>query len=396
MTPLTKRQILFRVAVITIGIEISLAFIGIGVFKHFVPFPPGLSNEQSYHYGHDFVVFYSAAELTLDGRPGAAYKLESLRSKQEQTVGRDLEFAPWVYPPTFLLVVLPFGLLPYIGAYMLWCASNVAAGAVAGWQVVRRWWSPALVLLFPATWLNLFAGQNGGITAGLMLGGLGLLNRHPVAAGVLFGLVSYKPQFGLLLPIALAAGRHWSAFAAAAATVIGFAGVSAVAFGMEPWRMFISQLRGDWATQSDIFWWFSVTVYPMARSLGLAPAAATTLQAASALVSIVVVAYVWHRRMSLEAQAAALTFGTLLATPRALMYDLALLVIPLFFLVGRMIRRATPADWMFLGLLWLCPLAGHFGFEYLQIQFWPVLIAAALAYSLYRAGGASPHRAMAD
>jgi hypothetical protein len=54
-------------------------------------------------------------------------------------------------------------------------------------------------------------GQNSTWTPGLFGGGLSLLERRPLLAGGLLGLLIYKLQLGLLIPVALLAGRHWRA-----------------------------------------------------------------------------------------------------------------------------------------------------------------------------------------
>ena len=386
-----RRRSLTRIAIIVICAELALAFTLIGIYKHFVPYPPGLSNEQGYHYGHDFIVYYATAQMTLDGDAAAVYELEKIHAVQNAIIQRKVPYAPWVYPPTFLLLILPFGFLPYIGAYTAWCVSSIAVGAAAGWTVLRRWWVPFLVIFFPATWLNLFAGQNGGITAGLMLGGLGLLHRHPIMAGALFGLMSYKPQFGLLIPLALATGRHWVSFASAAVTVVGFAAISFFAFGGEPWAMFLAQFQSDWIAQSEILWWKSVTIYPMARLIGLGPTTASAVQIASTLVAVGLVVHCWRRTTTPELQAASLAFGTLLATPRAMMYDLTLLLIPLFFVLARMVRHSSVADWTFVALLWLCPMVGFFIFENTNFQIWPVGLWAGMLFCIRRYSAPFPN-----
>src|SRR5262249_10756805 len=58
-----------------------------------------------------------------------------------------------------------------------------------------------------------------------------LVDRRPLVAGVLFGALCYKPHFGLLIPVALAAGRRWHAFAAAFVSVAAFLLLSLVLFG---------------------------------------------------------------------------------------------------------------------------------------------------------------------
>jgi hypothetical protein len=384
MKSLTKRRHLIRIAIIVLGLEVAAAFTCIGIYKHFVPHPPGLSNEQTYHYGHDFIVYYAAARMTLNGLSDGAYDLDALHQEQKKALDRDVPFAPWVYPPTFLLIVLPFGLLPYVAAYAAWCVTNIGACVLAGWSVLNRWWGSLLVVLFPATWLNIFAGQNGGLTAGLMLGGLGLLHKHPVPAGILFGLMSYKPQFGLLLPLALAVGRHWCAFVTASASVFCFAVLSYLSFGADSWTMFLSQMRSSWTTQSEILWWKSVTMYPFFRLLGLSTAAAAALQAVSTLLAVGLVIYSWRRPRNDELRAASLAFGTLLATPRAMMYDLTLLLVPFCFLLPRVRSSSSLQDWTFLALLWLCPMIGFFIFESIEFQFWGVALWTALLFGMLR------------
>jgi hypothetical protein len=92
--------------------------------------------------------------------------------------------------------------------------------------------SPLAAASLPAVFINIAHGHNGFLTAALFGGGLLLLERREMLAGILFGLLCYKPQFGVLIPLALAAGgvcgarferikatRAMSPFTAAAANV---------------------------------------------------------------------------------------------------------------------------------------------------------------------------------
>src|SRR6185437_7428179 len=54
--------------------------------------------------------------------------------------------------------------------------------------------------------------------------------RRPVLSGILFGLLAYKPQFGLLIPVALLMAGQWRAISAAALTVIALMAVTTLAF----------------------------------------------------------------------------------------------------------------------------------------------------------------------
>src|SRR5258707_10279692 len=106
---------------------------------------------------------------------------------------------------------MPLGLMAYVPALLAWLA--------AGWYAFYRALRLAmpgqgtllLALAAPAVFINAVGGQNGTWTAALFGGGLGLLERRPLLAGGLLGLLIYKPQLGLLIPVALLAGRHWRA-----------------------------------------------------------------------------------------------------------------------------------------------------------------------------------------
>ena len=77
-----------------------------------------------------------------------------------------------------------------------------------------------LALAFPAVYVNLAHGQNGFLSAALLGGSLLILDQRPKLAGVLIGLLAYKPQFGVLIPLVLIATGRWTVIAAAAATVL--------------------------------------------------------------------------------------------------------------------------------------------------------------------------------
>ena len=91
---------------------------------------------------------------------------------------------------------------------------------------------------FPAVFVNVGHGQNGFLTAALLGGALQLLDRRPSLAGVLIGFLAYKPQFGLLIPLALLAGKRWITIAAAAATVAALIALSVVMLGTDVWHAF--------------------------------------------------------------------------------------------------------------------------------------------------------------
>jgi len=401
--PASKLRSITITGIVVLCAELAIVFSYDGILKHFFVDGPGLVNKLNSYYGHDFLAYYATAKIALNGNAAAAYDAATITTVQSTIIGAGRVYAPWVYPPTFLFVVLPFGLLPYFWAYIAWSAANIIAGIIAGAAVLRRYWMPVVAILAPLTWLNIFAGQNGGIFAAFMLGGLGLINRSPVTAGILFGIMSLKPQFGILIPIALAAGRYWTCLFAMISCAIGLAVLAYLMFGISPWLEFVALLtkaisaKDEFSaiapaleittdgSQSEVLWLRSVTIFAMARLVGLGPTDAIILQALSALLVIGIVIYSWYNQKTLELRATILGIGTLLATPRAMIYDLSFLMVPMFFALGRLAHaNSRLPDWVFLALLWLCPAAGFFIFEVARFQIWPILLWAAILYCMMR------------
>ena len=68
-------------------------------------------NVEGKPLGYDFVSFWSASALTLEGTPEGSYQPERIPEAGRRAIP-DLETQViWSYPPTFHLVVLPLALL---------------------------------------------------------------------------------------------------------------------------------------------------------------------------------------------------------------------------------------------------------------------------------------------
>src|SRR6201992_438824 len=183
--------------------------------------------------GTDFSSFYAAGSLALEGHAADAYTPAAHYAREQKLFGEKTPYYSWNYPPVFLLVAAPLALLPYplalalfqaagFGLYLLVIAA-ILAPARRRDPVFERNWLP-VAAAFPAVFINLGHGQNGFLTAGLFGAALLALPQRPVLSGILFGLLAYKPQFGLLIPFALLTGGQWRAMIAAGLTAIALAG----------------------------------------------------------------------------------------------------------------------------------------------------------------------------
>jgi len=181
----------------------------------------------------------------------------------------------------------------------------------------------------PAAFWNLLSGQNGYFTASLLVWGLTLVDRRPVFAGILLGMLCYKPQLGILLPVALVAGGHWRALAAAAVCAALLAGMSVIALGTDIWIGFFDQmdLQRRLMQVTALSWPRVLTVFVMLRLAGAGLTMAYLIQGLSTISAAAAVAVLWHSRCPLRIKAAGLAVGTFLATPYAWDYDMVVLVL---------------------------------------------------------------------
>ena len=296
-------------------------------------------------YQMDFVSYWAGAQLAVAGNPAGAYDVALHRAVELGAI--PLHGAlPFAYPPCFLLLIAPFGLLSYPVAAFDWVLLTFAAYCAA----LRRW-APAmpwLALSFPPLLVNVITGQAGFLTAALLIGAMALLPKRPLAAGILLGLLIVKPQLGLVLPLALLAGREWRAIAGAAASSIGLVVLSILIFGWAPYQAWLgnADFIASIASEGLAGWHRMASVYGALRMAGLASGAAWVIHAAVAMAAAGAACLIWYRKADLGARAGALAAATALASPYLFVYDTLILVVPFLWLVGR------GRHWLLLGLVW--------------------------------------------
>ncbi len=251
-------------------------------------------------------------------------------------------------------------------------------------------------LAFPGVFVNLGHGQNGFLTCGLLGGGLLLLEKRPVLAGILFGLMAYKPQFGLLLPLALLAGGHWRAIFAAALTVAGTAALSYFIFGAQTWDAFFGSfaLTQHYVLEEGGTGWEKIqSVFSAVRMLGGGIGLAYAAQGAFAVVAAVAVIWIWRKPVDMALKGAALATATLMATPYVLDYDLVVLALPIAWLTAQGLRAGfLPWEKIMLLTAWLLPLFSRMIGQYLHVPVAPVLLALLLTIIVRRARVALENR----
>ena len=285
----------------------------------------------------DFANVYAAGKLVLDGHPATAYDWDAHKRVQEIVLGQSFDgYFGWHYPPPFLFIAATLAKLPYTAAFAGWMALSFIPYLLTIRALTDHRIGWVIACAFPVVLVNAIIGQNGFLTASLIGGTLYLMPKRPIFAGVCLGLLTYKPQYGLLFPFVLIASGNWRTFFSATVTAIAVAAISWVAFGTETWVAFFHWLpRASQAFLSDGFAEFGKmqSALSLMRFLGGSDRLAWTLQwSVTGVVAVVLIA-VWRKRLPFEIKAAALATGTLLATPYLYLYDMVVLAIPMALMI---------------------------------------------------------------
>jgi hypothetical protein len=251
-----------------------------------------------------------------------------------------------------------------------------------------------LALAYPSVLINIGHGQNGFLTAALLGGALILLDRRPLAAGILLGLLAYKPQYGVFLPIVLAVSGRWRSFAAAAITVVVLTIVTTLVFGPSVWQAFLASThftRTVVLEQGNTGWYKIQSIFAWARMWGAPIPLAYALQGIALLSIGAALAWLWRSPASYPLKASALCLGTILATPYSFDYDMMVLAPAIAFLaVDGFMRGFGPWEKSMLAALWLVPLIAR---SIAQVSLIPLGVPAMLAVFVLILRGAGLGRA---
>jgi len=311
-----------------IAITLARCFVAAAAIGYLVNLYPQtldhLTDGDGRPFGDDFVNYWSAAWLALHGRAGEIYDVHAFHAFEQSVVGPAISGYHYSYPPVMLLLCAPFALIPYVPALFVWLGASWAAFYRVLKDVMPGRGALLLALAVPAVLVNAVGGQNGAWTAAFLGGGLSLLERRPWLAGVPFGLMVYKPQLAILLPVALAAGRKWRTFFATGATAAVLLGASVLMFGTELWAHYFrnAEVLRRVILESDEVVGRMVSVFVAVRPLGASVEAAYIIQGVFGLVACAAVALVWFKDAPAGLRYAVLLLGTCLATPYLQDYDL--------------------------------------------------------------------------
>ena len=313
----------------------------------------------------DFCWIWASGTLAASSNPALIYDPAAFTAALDALFGPgECKFLHFSYPPTVLFFNYPFGLLPYMTAFAVWIVATVVLYLGAVYAIIPRPAALIAALTPMAVPVNVLFGHNGFLTAGLIGLSLVFVERRPWLCGILFALLTYKPQFGVLFPLALLASRNWRTLCWATASSVALSAAAAAAFGYQGWPSFVDLLWHRNSTLSpDGVGLELQSIYGLLHWAGVSTWLSWTVHLAVAIVVAIAVCAVWAEPIPHSLKAAILSIGALTVTPYVLRYDLCILSIPVAFLVKDGLSRGFLAGertviliCLAAFLLWLAPM----------------------------------------
>ena len=288
----------------------------------------------------DFANYWTAANLMFEGKTMDLFSPQPVYfAHLRATFGDAFPWHNWSYPPHFLLLIWPLGFFAYKAALLIFMAVTGALFAIAYRTFIGERSIIAWVAVGPFIAHNFWVAQNGYFSAALALGALALRDRRPVVAGILLGLLTIKPQLGLLFPFLLLAERRWTVIASAVLSTISLVGLSAAIFGVDAWRGYITEvlpyqtfvmrnLEGAFLTMVP-------SVYAALRNWTVGPDPALAVHVVvAAPIAVILIAALFRAASARDRDILVLT-GTFIITPYALTYALGLFAAALGLMATR-------------------------------------------------------------
>lgn len=275
----------------------------------------------------DFSNYWIASRLMLSGEALDLFRgHETYFAHMQAVFGADYPWHSWSYPPSYLLFLGPLGLMPHSLSMAAFLFVTLVLYLHSVSIIAGRVQALVVLLLVPFLYANIIYAQNGFLIGALILYGLGLRESRPWLAGLAIGLLTVKPQLGLLFPLLLLYERRWIVIISASATAIALVLISSLLFGIEAWTGYLAHtLPYQTFVMRELggsFLHLLLSLYGWLRLEGVEAAVALPIHIGFAVVALSAYGFSLFLAPDKVARSLCLVIASLLITPYALAYDL--------------------------------------------------------------------------
>ncbi len=302
----------------------------------------------------DFRVYWAAGKMALDGDLLGVFDTERLTAVHNVN---PQYWMPWLYPPGFLFLVAPLGAVSFATGFAIFSLLTVTLMTLAVRPFAAGSWVAWLAFsIAPAYLPMLVQGQNGLIwLAGLLAAFAALRDERWILAGIFIGLLTIKPQYGLLIPVALVAAGLWRTFLSASATTLVVAAVPTIWTGLDYWGLFIQRMGEyhDTITTTLPSYALAVSPFSLFVQLGVDHGSALVAQGFVTLSLAICVFLIWRvRRVCFDTKAASLLIASFLGTPIMWYNETSFMALVGLFMIRAGLLGRSSLQMLLLLLLW--------------------------------------------
>lgn len=310
-------------------------------------------------YGRDFANLWTGARAVFEGKTALLYDIEAYQAMQRDMLAHPIAGHNFSYPPHVLLLIWPFGLMPYGIALALWSAVSLGAFFAASRPYLADVSMPSiLALLMPAALVNLWAGHYGLLISAGMLFVWRNIDRMPARSGMVLALLTIKPHLGILIPLVLALRGKWKVFWVAAGATLLLLVVSTVAFGTTAWSDYLTKVPEYQVALLDhgagLYRLMMPTVYNGFVLAGWG-GVALPFQLAAGGFGVAVVFFVHRAGVPMTTLGLVATTATFLVLPYAFNYDMGIVCLAALLGMQAANEDALPAERLSYAVVYLSP-----------------------------------------
>lgn len=361
---------------------------------------PGLFDRAGNIKFQDFLVFQISAQLIARGHADQLYDDHVLAREIRASVGRDTHvYLQYFYGPQVVVPFIPFSSLPFLILAGSWATLSLAVYFLCVYLIWKR--CPALqryrglmivcALAYPPLFHFFVRGQLSVVVLLCITAAyLALERRHDFLGGIALGLLAFKPQFLVAIPLVLLLAQAWRILAGLTISATVQLAATSICFGrsvMEP--HFARLLHSALYPASTEVAFSSIQMHSLYSFWEILipwrPAVWVFYFLSSAAV-VVVVARLWRSHSPFSVRFSALLFAAVLVNPRIYIYDLLALAPAFLILADWVVQNSQESSQQQLSVLlylaFLLPLFGPVAYwTHLQLS---VVVLAAIVWTVRR------------